>query len=333
MDKLKALYLLNNRDLIYGPEQQHSLQAMVEFVGPPETAESIEQNMACLEDVDLILSGWGAPKLDAQFLAHCPNLQAFFYGAGTVRSFVTDAFWTQEILLTSAYAANAVPVSEYTLSTILLSLKRFWPLQKSIKEQGTYPSQTERNKIVGAFGTTVGLVSLGMIGRLVCERLRPFDMQVIAYDPFATQSDADNLGVTLVPLEELFAQADVVSVHTPWLPETVGLIMGTLIGSMKPNSTFINTSRGAIVREDELIATLEARPDLWAILDVTWPEPPEHGSPLYSLPNLIITPHIAGSLTQECRRMGQYMVEELARYLAGDPLKWEITEEKARIMA
>ena len=172
-----------------------------------------------------------------------------------------------------------------------------------------------------------------MIGQLVCERLRPFDVQIIAYDPFIAEADAARLGVKLVTLAELFAQADVVSVHTPWLPETVGLITGALLGSMKPNSTFINTSRGAIVREDELIATLKSRPDLWAILDVTWPEPPEAGSPLYSLPNIIVTPHIAGSLAQECWRMGQYMVDELTLYLAGKPLKWEITEEKAKILA
>ncbi len=87
------------------------------------------------------------------------------------------------------------------------------------------------------------------------------------------------------------------------------------------------------MREPEMINVLQQRADLYAILDVTYPEPPVPGSPLYSLPNVVLTPHIAGSMYSECRRMGQYMVDECRRYLAGEPLQWAITREKARVMA
>jgi phosphoglycerate dehydrogenase-like enzyme len=137
----------------------------------------------------------------------------------------------------------------------------------------------------------------------------------------------------MTSLDEVFRRADVVSVHTPWLKETEGLITGAHIASMKPYSTFINTSRGAVVRETEMTHVLQARPDLVAVIDVTHPEPPSPDSPLFTLPNVILTPHIAGSLGAECRRMGQYMVGELERYVLGQPLRYALTRERAAIMA
>lgn len=333
MTKPKALYILRDRDLIYSPTQQRELAHLLDILGPPERAETIRQNPSLLREVEVVLSGWGAPRFDEAFLNLCPNLSAFFYGAGSVRGFVTDAFWKREIILSSAYAANAIPVTEYALSTIFLSLKRFWSFQRDVRKNASYPPREERTTVAGAYRSTVGIVSLGMIGRLLCEKLRPFDLNIVAYDPFVNRESSEELGVTLISLAELFTQSDVVSVHTPWLPETVGLITGDLLRSMKPNATFINTSRGAVVREDELIDSLKARPDLWAVLDVTWPEPPEPGSPLYTLPNIVLTPHIAGSMAKECWRMGQYMLEELKRYLAGEPLKWQITQEQSRRLA
>jgi len=148
-----------------------------------------------------------------------------------------------------------------------------------------------------------------------------------------TDEIAKDLNVQLCSLETLFEQCDVVSLHTPWLKETEGMITGKHIASMKPGATFINTSRGAIVNEPEMINVLKERPDLFAVLDVTYPEPPQPGSDLYTLPNVILTPHIAGSMNGECRRMGRYMVEELQRYLSGQPLQWQITKERAAIMA
>ena len=164
-----------------------------------------------------------------------------------------------------------------------------------------------------------------MIGRKLCELLRPFDVRVVAYDPFATEKDAAQLGVELFDLDELFRQSDAVSLHAPWLPETEGMITSELIASMKENAALINTARGAIIRQHELIKVARRRPDLQFVLDVTYPEPPEEGSPLFALPNVVLTPHIAGSMDSECRRMGRFMVEELERFLAGQPLKYRLT--------
>jgi len=139
--------------------------------------------------------------------------------------------------------------------------------------------------------------------------------------------------VESVSLDQLFRESDVISLHTPSLPATKGMITGAHFAAMKPNATFINTARGAVVRETEMIEVLTHRPDLQAVLDVTDPEPPKPESPLYTLPNVVLTPHIAGSQNNECRRMGHYMVEELGRYLAGQPLKWQINQELAAKLA
>jgi phosphoglycerate dehydrogenase-like enzyme len=102
---------------------------------------------------------------------------------------------------------------------------------------------------------------------------------------------------------------------------------------MKSGATFINTARGELVREDELAEVFSQREDLTAVLDVTHPEPPVEGSPLYSLPNVVLTPHIAGSLGRECRRLGQAMIDEFDRWHAGQPLRWQITEAQAALTA
>ncbi|HEY8744097.1 MAG TPA: hydroxyacid dehydrogenase [Chloroflexota bacterium] len=328
----KALYLLNSSayDQIYGPGERAEIAALVDVFAPPQTSESIRSDPAVLWEAEIILSGWGMPPVDAEFLAQAPQLRAIFYGAGSVRGFVTEALWQRVVVVTSSYAANAVPVAEYTLAATLFSLKHGWGFLQAIKRDGKFPPRTA---VPGAYGSTVGIVSLGMVGRLVVERLRPFDLRLIAYDPFVTPAEAATLGVELVTLEHLFRVADVASLHTPWLPETVGMITGTHLASMKAGATFINTARGAVVREDEMIAVLQRRPDLQAVLDVTYPEPPLPGSPLFSLPNVVLTPHIAGSRDAECRRMGRYAVDELQRYLAGEPLHWQISRERAAVLA
>lgn len=329
---LKGLYVLNAGafDAIYGESERQDIAERLACAAPAQTAQSVQNDPSILSDVDVIFSGWGMAKMDESLLKSAPRLKAVFYGAGSVKGFVTDAFWERNILLTSAYAANAVPVCEYTLSQILFCLKHGWHYALAIKREGKYPPKTS---VPGCYQSTVGIVSLGMIGRGVCEMLKRFDLNVLAYDPFATVQDAKEHAVALCSLNEIFERSDVVSLHTPRLKETEGMITGAHLRSMKAGATFINTSRGAVVRETEMIEVLKERQDLFAVLDVTHPEPPQPGSELYTLPNVVLTPHIAGSMAAECRRMGRYMIEELDRFLRGEPLRWHITREKVARMA
>lgn len=332
---LKGLYILGegNFEKIYGTEEQKEIARYVDIYAEPQTSQSVLQNPDLLADLEVIFSGWGGPKIDEEFLKLAPELKMLFYGSGSIKGIVTEAFWDRGVRITSAYAANAVPVAEYTLSQILFSLKRGWNFIRKIEEKGHHIHKNEFPTVPGAYKSTVGIISLGMIGRMVCEHLKGFDVDVLAYDPFVKEEDADKLGVELCSLEEIFKKSDVVSLHTPWLKETEGMITGNHFEMMKENSTFINTARGAVVREEEMLKVLESRQDIYALLDVTYPEPPSKDSAIFDLPNVILTPHIAGSMDKECQRMGRYMLEELEKFLEDKPLKWEITKEKAAILA
>jgi len=289
-----------------------------------------KSHTAALAEADVLFATWGMLKLDAEFLAAAPRLKAVFYAAGSVKGFATPESYKRGILISSAWQANAIPVAEYSHATILLGLTGFWSSQR-LARAGKFSHQN--SPVAGAFHSNVGLVSLGAIGRLVAGHLAKHEINILAYDPFATPAAAASLGVTLVSLEELFAKSHVVSLHTPWLPETEKMINGSLLRAMPQGATLINTSRGAVIDEADLCAVLAERSDITAILDVTHPEPPLPDSPLRTLENVILTPHIAGSLGGEIARMGYWMKDELDLYLGGKPLQHGVTEDMLARMA
>ncbi|MGC3992477.1 MAG: hydroxyacid dehydrogenase [Chthoniobacteraceae bacterium] len=332
-ERPRALFILadDTLDCIYGETERDELARLADFYAPPQTRESIGKNLSLLESAEVIFSGWGAPKMDAAFLKAAPNLRAVFYGAGTIGYFTSPEFWEREIVVTSAYAANAIPVAEYTLAAILFSLKNFWQFSAAVRQGKGWGDHTRQ--VPGNFRSTVGLISCGMIGRQVTRLLKSFNLHCLVYDPFLSPEEAAMLGVELCSLDDIFQRSDVVSLHAPDKPETHGMITGAHFSQMKQGATFLNTARPRIIRQQELLDVLQQRPDLTAILDVCEPEPAPVDSPLLTVPNLILTPHIAGSLGPECRRLGAYMVDEFKRYLAGEPLQWQISRELSARLA
>jgi phosphoglycerate dehydrogenase-like enzyme len=275
-----------------------------------------------LSDADVIFATWGMPKLDAAFLAAAPRVRAVFYAAGSVKRFSTPEAERAGITICSAFEANGIPVAEYSLAVILLSLKGFWSFQR---QPSADKFRREVAIIRGAYGSTVGLVALGSIGARLARLLHAHEVNLLAYDPFLAPATASRLKVASSSLTELFACSDVVSVHAPWLPATEKMIGADLMRSMKRGATLVNTSRGAVIDEEALCAVLLERPDLTAILDVTHPEPPALDSPLRHLPNVILTPHVAGSIGPEVERMGWWMAEEARRWILGEPLHHQVT--------
>lgn len=330
---MKTIFLLNEPSypLIYPNPLPEEIGRRTQLIGPVLTAANWRSASAEARQAEAIFSGWGMAKLDEEFLDFFPRLKIIFYGAGTIRAFSTDAMWERGVRITTAASANAESATEFSLAQILLSLKRTWSKSLAIRE-GKPEVFSEPG--AGNVGSTVGLISLGLIGRNVAARLRTFRHKVIAYDPFVSTAVANELNVELVPsLDELFERSDVVSCHAPLLDSTRGLLQQRHFQAMKLGSTFINTARGAIVDELGLCDALTKRPDLFALLDVTDPEPPLPNSPLLSMPNILLTPHIAGCLGPECRRMGLLMIDELDRYLVGKPLQYELTRAKAELTA
>ncbi|PZG52947.1 oxidoreductase [Spongiactinospora gelatinilytica] len=280
-----------------------------------------------MAEVDVLCTSWGAPRLGAALLAAAPRLSLVLHAAGSVRAFVTPEFWARGVPLVSAYRANAVPVADFTAAQIVYALKQGWRHVLAARERR---APVAPMPAPGTYGARVGLLSLGAVGRLVAGRLAALDVEVIAHDPYADPATA---GVPLTGLAELFSTCDVVSVHTPLLPETAGLVGASLLRSMRRGATLINTARGRIIDEPALVEVLTERPDLFAVLDVTDPEPSVPGSPLFTLPNVVVTPHLAGSLGAERARLGALVTDELERFAAGLPLEHALTRESAERLA
>jgi len=331
---LKGLYIMDKElfERVYTEETREKINTYIDILGPVLSKDEIGEDTGLLNQVDVIFSGWGGPVFDREFLDATPNLKVIFYGAGTMKTLLTDEVWKRNIRVTTASIANSIPVGEFTLAEIIFSLKNGWQLSRKVEEEKTFENGIFQ-PAAGAFRSTVGIVSLSSIGKQVINHLKNFDVNIVVYDPFATKEDEEKYGVTLVSLEEMFETSDVVSLHSPLLPATEGMITGQHFKSMKENATFINTSRGAIIRENELIDVLKERKDLTALLDVTNPEPPVKDSPLYTLPNVVLTPHIAGSVGLEIGRLGEYMYEEAKNYIEQSELTYEITKETYERMA
>ncbi|MEX3105611.1 hydroxyacid dehydrogenase [Streptomyces sp. V2] len=277
---------------------------------------------SALAEAEFLITGWGCPHLGAEALAAAPKLRAVLHAAGSVRSLVGDALWARGVSVSSAVTANAVPVAEYTLAMILLAGKDFFSLRETYRRTHAQPTPAETAPI-GNLGRRVGVIGASRVGRRLLELLRPFDFEVLLHDPYVDSGEAEKLGARLMSLEELLTRSDIVSLHAPDIPETHHMLDRARLSLIPDGGVLINTSRGALVDHaaltDEVVAGR-----LTAILDVTEPEPLPAGSPLYTLPNVILTPHIAGSLGNELRRLGEIVVTEVERLTEGLPPAHEV---------
>ncbi|MFD5347983.1 hydroxyacid dehydrogenase, partial [Streptomyces anulatus] len=184
----------------------------------------------------------------------------------------------------------------------------------------------------GNYRRCVGIVGASRIGRRVIELLRPFDLDVLLFDPYVDAGTAARLGAEQVGLDELCARSRIVSVHAPELPATRHMIGAAQLAAMPDGATLINTSRGSLIDGDALLPELVSG-RLNAVLDVTEPEVPPASSPLYDLPNVLLTPHVAGSLGDEIHRLADFALDEVARYASGLPFADPVTPEDLARMA
>lgn len=271
-----------------------------------------------LAEAEVLVSSWGTPRLDAEALAKAPRLRAVLHAAGTVKWIIGEEGWARGIAVSSSSGANALPVAEYTLASILLAGKGIFTLREQFRARRSF-ELGYIHRGVGNFGRTIGVIGASKIGRRVIELLRPFDFEVLVADPYLDGAEAAALGAELVDLDSLMARCDIVTVHAPDLAETAGLINAERLAAMKDGAVVVNTARGRLVDTDALTAEVAAG-RLSAVIDVTHPEPLPAESPLYDLPNAFLTPHVAGSHGNELARMGLFMVEEAERWVKGEAL-------------
>lgn len=286
------------------------------------------------DDVELpagvraIVTGWGTPEVSAELLERLPDLEIVAHTGGSVRGIVSREVWERGARVTTAAETNNRFVAEYTAAQVLLALKGAHHVVAHGRRNHALPRPIGAP---GTLGQRIGLVSYGSIARHVRAVLRALDVEIWTWDPYVSDEDLARDDVRrAADLDELFRTCLVVSIHSPLIPGvTEGLVGADQLALLRPGATLVNTSRGAIIDEPALVALLQQRPDVCAVLDVTWPEPPVPESPLWELPNVQLTGHVAGAIGSEAVALGAAAVEELERHLTGEPLRHEVSATAA----
>ncbi|MDQ0540938.1 phosphoglycerate dehydrogenase-like enzyme [Curtobacterium flaccumfaciens] len=312
----------------------------IAFVGSGEMFEnlfptSVRTELQALEGVEffhdsgaertaretvLAVTGWGSPRFNAPVLSRYPHLQGIVHATGSIRPIVTDDVWRRGIEVCNNANLNAIPVAEYTFAMVVAAAK------------GILPPSASGRPAPGTYGLTVGIVGASRIGRATIKLLRALDALILLYDPYVDGAEAASLGATRVDLPALMRQSDVVSLHVPALDSTRHLIGEAELRQMRPGATLINTARGAVVDTDALVRTLREG-SIQAILDVTDPDPLPCAHPLRHLPNVTVTPHVAGSMGRELWRLGSGVVENVRDFIQTGHLPHQITRELLEMQA
>ncbi|WP_406347576.1 hydroxyacid dehydrogenase [Streptomyces sp. NBC_00144] len=279
-----------------------------------------------LAAVELLITSWGCPVLDHAALERMPALKAVVHAAGSVKHHVTEACWDRGLLVSTAAAANALPVAEYTVAAVLFANKRVREIGGLYREHRAALDWAARYPGFGNYRRTVGVVGASLVGRRVLELLGSYDFDLLVADPHLDPVRARSLGARLAGLDEMMAVCDVVSLHAPALPETHHLMDARRLSLLRDGATLINTARGSLVDTQALTAEASAG-RIHAVLDVTDPEVLPAASPLYSLPNVLLTPHIAGSLGGELQRITRSALDEVERYCAGKEFAHAVTRD------
>lgn len=331
MSRLKIVFLQRKTliDRVFNESHMNKLRQLGDVVLHQwEDFLTREQLIAQIKDADIAITSWGVDKLDAEILGQAPNLKLVLHAAGTVKGLVSDEMYDKGIRVISCNDPLAKGVAETALGLTISALKDMWRIVDHTKAGGW----GELNRVRELYGLKIGVVGAGRAGIYYINLLRHFDVDIMVYDPVRSAEQIAELGGVKVELDELLAASDLISIHAPTLPETEKMFNKRVFSLMKDDCVIVNTARGALIDEEDLIEELQ-KGRFFACLDVTNPEPPTVGSPFRTLPNVILTSHIAGAVNNGLYRIGEYAVRELERYLNGEPLDGEVRQEQLKTLA
>lgn len=331
--KIKLAILIDQAmfERTFSPADLNFLKTFAELVNQPPYPDKIteEYMMEHLSQAQAAFTCWGTPVFSKEILDCAPSLRVILHGAGTPKAIVSNEVWSREIRVATAAPIIAIDVAETALGAMIYLGKRFrqfeqimenrqWDKSKSVVN-AQKPMMTRLN-----FLTTVGVISASHVGVNMINMLKPFGVKTLLYDPFVTPGYARELGVELVSdLKELMQRSDIVTCHSPMLPETEHMISREMLAQMRDGSMFINTARGSCVDEAALTDELKSG-RIQAYLDVFENEPLSADSELYDLENVILTPHISGGHTVNGGfERGNYIIEQLFTYHTRGYLKNE----------
>jgi phosphoglycerate dehydrogenase-like enzyme len=309
-----------NTARVYGEGRLARLKTLANVHPRIISKADFDQVLSVIKDSEYIFSTWGMPVLTPVQIKQMKKLKAVFYAAGSVRYFA-EPFLKAGVKVISAWTQNAVPTATFAFAQVILSCKGYFRNSRDYKESKTGVWSIVKD---GIYGTKIGIIGAGQVGRRLVDMLRPYGVEVCISDPYLTAKQAIQIGARKVGLKQLFNECQIISNHMPDIEETKGSLGKAMFASMQKNATFINTGRGAQVKENDLISVFKKRKDLTALLDVTFPEPPDKSSELFNLPNVIVSPHIAGAYGKEQLQLADYVMDEFEDMLNGKPLKNEI---------
>jgi phosphoglycerate dehydrogenase-like enzyme len=305
-----------------------------EFDVVPEIPVAVNAEVAVrlMKGVQGCITGWGTGSVPESALDTAPGLRIIAHSAGSVKGVIPLAAWKRGVVVTSCAESIAIGVAEYSLGLMITGMKRVYDFRTHLAA-GDWSDPKTKARIKELYRATIGVIGAGYVGQHTLRLLRNMQATVLLYDPFVDAARAKEMGAAKVELEELFKRSDVITVHAPSIPETRHMVSARLLKLMRDDAVLVNTARGAIIDEQALIAELQTG-RIFALLDVTDPEPPAADSPLRTLPNVVLTPHIAGAATNNRFRQGTYVVDELERViLRREPARFGISEEALARMA
>jgi D-3-phosphoglycerate dehydrogenase len=292
--------------------------ATVEALGPDFDVRSVDGTdraalLSALADASAILIR-SATQVDAEAIAAAPHLKVVARAGVGLDNVDIKSATAAGVMVVNAPTSNIISAAELTVGHIL-SLARHIPAAHDSLAAGTW----KRSKYTGVelYEKTVGIIGLGRIGALITARLQAFGMDVVAYDPYITSARAQQLGVTLLSLDELLAQSDFITIHMPKTPETTGMISTEQFGLMKSTAFIVNVARGGLIDEDALYAAVKSNRIAGAGLDVFVSEPPL-GSPLLELENVVLTPHLGASTDEAQEKAGVSVAKSVRLALGGE---------------
>lgn len=282
-----------------------------------------------VKDSEIIITSWGSPKLDKELLALCPDLKAVVHAAGSIKPILSDSFVEKKIRITNSAIALGEGVAETALGFAISACKGFYRLNSD-----TASGLWEENKftIKDFYDIKVGIISGGYVGRHMVKLLKNFHVDIYMYDPTLSEKEIAAIGAQKVELDELMGMCDVVSIHAPSIPATDNMIHAGNLSLMMDGAILINTARGSIINEADLIEELK-KGRIFACIDVTNPEPPAVDNELRKLKNVILTPHIAGCVTNGSKRIALHVCEEIERLERGEKMKTEVDLTKLNMLA
>jgi len=302
---------------------------LVIYSGDEASFADKERVLDFVKGANIIITSWGSPKIDEDILNVCPDLELVVHAAGTPKPIITDALIAKKVPVTNSAIALGEGVAETALGFAISACKHFYWLSNDTKNKLW---KENSRKLKDFYDITVGVVSGGYVGRHMIKLLQNFNVDVLLYDPTMTAEQVAALGATKAELDEMISKSDIITIHAPAIPATEKMFNASNIPLIKDGAILINTSRGVVIDEPVLIEELKKN-RFYACLDVTDPEPPALDNPLRDMDNVILTPHIAGAVTNGLKRIAKHVCEEIDRHMAGEPLRTPVNMDNLNKIA